>query len=201
MKARLLPNISTAILILLTGAACSSSGNREFKEALNQEQEVAKLFAGNIRPQLPENGQILVLVSPDIGPRLLEARNHRLQGFRQALGSERIQVVPITHAEDPRLMMVENDEVPVDLFLEAIKANPQAVAVISLIGFPHDQAAAPLPLPVYLYGISHQELAWQAMEQGWASAVLYYRGASDEPARSTSPISHELLASYIMETR
>lgn len=187
--------------LLFTAVGCGSSSNGEFVRELKQERDVAGIFAEHIRQQTNGDGPILVLVSPNLGPRLQKTQTERLQGLRSKLGADRVIPVDVAAEDDPRLYMVDNDYLPRDLLLETLSRHPDSAAVISLIGFPHNSSGAGLGVSLYLYGVTHQALAWQAMDSGWASAVLYSRGVDDQPPRRRADLSGEMLASYTLEVR
>lgn len=187
--------------LLILSAGCGSTDKREFSQALNHERNVAELFAKQLLQNAPGDGEFLVLVNPELGPRLQRSQAERIEGFKRILGESNVRAVPIASLEDPRLQRVQNDDFPAELLLEILSSHPNTRAVISLIGFPYSDRAVNTSAPLYVFGISHQGLAWQALDQGWARAVLYARGADDAPLRNPTPVAPALLASYSLEVR
>ena len=188
-----------SLLVLTSG--CGSSDKREFQQALNLDERVAEEFAKFIASQGHAAGKVIVVTHPDVGPRIQESQTRRLRGFRKGFGDANVVEVPVAAPRDDRLVMVQNDYVPSGLLREAVAAHPGATAVISLVGFPHEDPVGPFPVPLYLFGLSHQQVAQQALDGGWALAALYSRGASDTPPRKPAPISPEVLDSYTLEVR
>lgn len=200
MNAPHYPSIVLAALLILS-AGCGSSDKREFSQALNHERDVAELFAEQVMLKKSGNGEVVVLVNPQIGPRLRKAQAERIAGFERVLGANNVKTISIASPEDPRLEKVQNDDFPAELLNEALSNHPNAKAVISLIGFPYSEQGIQPQVPLFVFGISHQDLAWQALDQGWALAVLYARGVDDAPLRHPTPVAQALLDSYSLEVR
>lgn len=188
-------------LIGLLAVGCGSSDNREFQRGLSHEGNVAGRFAQFIKSQGHAGGDVVVLTFADAGPRVREAQNRQLRGFRSALGSSRLVEVSISEAEDSRVILMQNGHFPLDLLMETLASHPDATAVISLVGVPILDDIQSLPVPLYAYGLSHQGLAFDAIDLGWAVAALHFRGANDRPPRNPGPIPPEILDSYALETR
>lgn len=188
-------------LFLLGTLGCGSSSSRELAEALDLEEKVGQEFGKLIAAKGHAGQTVLVLTTPEPGPRVLSLEARRLSGLRKGLPGVSVLEVPAGSPGDERLMMMLNDHLPMALLSEVLAAHPQASAVVSLVGYPYLDAPEPLAVPLYVFGLSHQALGRNALESGMAVAVMYSRGASDEPLMNASSIPADVLQSYSVEVR
>ncbi|MCC5843991.1 MAG: hypothetical protein JJU05_07055 [Verrucomicrobia bacterium] len=193
--------ISLALLIMV--AACGSkSDTAQFRQALRHDVEVGHSFGQLIVDNGHSSGTIIVLVNPDIGPRLREVERGRIEGLRKGLGgaASNLREVPIADKEDLRLLSLAEDDLPADLLAEVLAGQGNVAAVVSLIGFPRSAPPGSGIPPLYVFGVNSQHLAREAVESGWAKAVLYAKGVNDLPSKGwTGPMSASVLDTYGLE--
>lgn len=187
---------------LLAGAGCGDSNVPDLTTELSFERKVGNHFGKWIAERGDVAGTVVVLVSPDAGGMQRKLEKERVAGLRAGLGPESDVVeIPAADPGDPESMMIQNDNVPLGLFKQALSKESNIQAVISLVGFPvFDPVPSSRP-PLYLFAVTHQELARRAVRAGWADGVLYNKGADDLPAIGDSGIAVEILQRYGLETR
>lgn len=181
----------------LTG--CGKSVDRDFKAALPLEARVGEIFAELIRTRGDAAGEVVVLTNAQASSRMQQVDATRLQGIRKGLPGVPVREISVGAEEDPRSAMMMNDLLPIELLEEAL-GNAQGVsAVISLVGVPYASTPSPHLPPLYVFGLSRQDIARQAVNSGMAAAVLHSRGTDDTFSGGRSPIAPELLESYALE--
>ncbi|MCC5848798.1 MAG: hypothetical protein JJU29_11970 [Verrucomicrobia bacterium] len=190
-------------LVLL--AACGSRSHQsDFRQALSHEEKVGEQFAKLILENGHGDGEILVLIHPEGGRRVREIEARRIRGLKRGLGrsASNLREVAAGSPEDPAVMMLMNDFLPVDLLKSAMETAQNPSALISLLGYPYLEPAMENLPPIYVFGVNRQDLAREAIHSGWAEAALYSKGSDDMPvAVASSRLPPELLQSYGLAVR
>jgi hypothetical protein len=186
---------------LMTGIGCGGSNAPNLNKELAFEKQVGQAFGEWIAQRGHAEGTVVVLVSPDAGGVQKKLEDDRVEGLKIGLGPHaNVVEIPAADPKDLQAVMIQNNYLPLGFFNRALSKESNIKAVISLVGFPVFDPVPSSKPPLYLFAVTHQELARSAIRAGWADGVLYHKGADDLPFDGVPEIPMDVLQTYGLET-